>query len=105
MQLPNGVSRVRELNERHSPSVESDYSTEIVDELVRGKLVIVDQSIGSPSEIEHTSERIMWELFNRQKQVFTNPLRDKEWRISSVMKMEISNHHLISSCMWRRPTT
>ena len=78
LQLPNGVSRVRELNERHSPSVESDYSTEIVDELVDGKLVIVDQSIGSPSEIEHTSERIMWELFNRQKQVFTNPLRDEE---------------------------
>ena len=78
LQLPGGVSRVRELNERHSPSVESDYSTEIVDELVDGKLVIVDQSIGSPSEIEHTSERIMWELFNRQKQVFTNPLRDGE---------------------------
>ena len=76
LQYPGGVSRVRELNERHSPSVESDYSTEIVDELVDGKLVIVDQSIGSPTEIEHTSERIMWELFNRQKQVFTNPLRD-----------------------------
>ena len=73
-----GVSRVRELNKRHSPSVESDYSTEIVNELVDGKLVIVDQSIGSPTEIEHTSERIMWELFNRQKQVFTNPLRDEE---------------------------
>ena len=78
LQFPGGVSRVRELNERHSPSVESDYSTEIVDELVRGKLVIVDQSIGSPTEIEHTSERIMWELFNHQKQVFTNPLRNEK---------------------------
>ncbi len=78
LQHPGGVSRVRELNERHSPSVESDYSTEIVNELVNGKLVIVDQSIGSPTEIEHTSERIMWELFNRQKQVFTNPLRDED---------------------------
>lgn len=78
LQYPGGVSRVRELNERHSPSVESDYSTEIVNELVNGKLVIVDQSIGSPTEIEHTSERIMWELFNRQKQVFTNPLRDED---------------------------
>ena len=70
-----GVGRVRELQERHNPNVESDYSTEIVDELVSGKLVIVDQSIGSPTEIEHTSERIMWELFNRQRQVFTNPPR------------------------------
>ena len=70
-----GVRRVRELQERHSPSVEFDYSTEIVDELVDGKLVIVDQSIGSQTEIEHTSERIMWEIFNRQRQVFTDPPR------------------------------
>ena len=78
LQLPGGVSRVRELNDRHSPSAGADYSTEIVDELVDGKLVIVDQSIGSPVEITHTSERIMRELFNRQKQVFTNPLRDED---------------------------
>ena len=70
-----GISRIRELQERHGPSVESDYSTEIVSELVNGKLVIVDQSIGSPTEIEHSSDRIMWELFNRQKQVFTDPPR------------------------------
>ncbi len=70
-----GVGRIRELQERHSSSVESDYSTEIVDELVKGKLVIVDQSIGSQTEIEHTSERIMWEIFNRRKQVFTDPPR------------------------------
>lgn len=70
-----GVARIRELQERHSPDVQSDYSTEIVDELINGKMVIVDQSIGSPDEIKHTSERVMWELFNRQKQVFTNPPR------------------------------
>ena len=70
-----GVSKVRELQDRHSSSVESDYSTEIVGELVDGKLVIVDQSIGSQTEIEHTSERIMWEIFNRQRQVFTDPPR------------------------------
>ncbi len=71
-----GVGRIRELQERHSPGVASDYSTEIVNELIDGKLVIVDQSIGSPTEIEHTSERIMWELFNRQRQVFTDPPRN-----------------------------
>lgn len=70
-----GVARIRELQERHSPDVQSDYSTEIVDELINGKMVIVDQSIGSPDEIKHTSERVMRELFNRQKQVFTNPPR------------------------------
>ena len=72
-----GVGRIRELQERHEPSVESDYSTEIVSELVNGKLVIVDQSIGSPTEIEHTSDRIMWALFNHQRRVFTDPPRDE----------------------------
>lgn len=78
LSLRGGVSKIRELQERHSPSIESDYSTEIVDELIAGKLVIVDQSIGSQTEVEHTSDRIMWELFNRQKQVFTDPPRDEK---------------------------
>lgn len=73
-----GVGRIRELQERHSPDVRADYSTEIVDELVHGKLVIVDQSIGAPAEIKHTSERIMLELFNRQRDVFTNPPRGED---------------------------
>lgn len=76
LQWAGGVTRVRELQERHNPGVVADYSTEIVEELVSGKLVIVDQSIGSPIEIEHSSERILWALFNRQKKVFTDPPRD-----------------------------
>ena len=76
-----GVGRIRELQERHSPDVQSDYSTEIVDELINGKLVIVDQSIGSPDEIKHTSERIMWELFSRQRHVFINPPKDDDGKL------------------------
>ena len=76
LRLSGGVNRVRELQERHDANVQSDYSTEIVDELVNGKLVIFDQSIGSPTEIEHTSKRIMWALFNHQRRVFTDPPRD-----------------------------
>ena len=78
LQWANGVKRIRELQGKHSPSVESDYSTKIVEELVAGNLVIVDQSIGSPNEIDHTSKRIMWELFNHQKQSFTDPPRDSD---------------------------
>ena len=83
-----GVGRVRELQERHDPSVGSDYSTQIVGELVDGKLVIVDQSIGSPIEIEHTSERIMWKLFNRQRQIFTDPPRSQN---GELLRDEDSN--------------
>lgn len=75
-EYPGGIAKIREIKERHSPKIDDDYSTKIVDELTEGKLVIVDQSIGSPKEIEVSSERIMWELFNREKDIFTNPKRD-----------------------------
>ena len=65
------------MKDRHDANVSEDYSTEIVNELVDGKLVIVDQSTGSPTEIQYSSDRVMWELFNRQKEVFTNPKRDE----------------------------
>ena len=76
LKLSGGVAKIREMKDRHDANVSEDYSTEIVNELVTGKLVIVDQSTGSPTEIQYSSERVMWELFNRQKEVFTNPKRD-----------------------------
>ncbi len=81
LEWAGGVSRIRELQDRHSPAVGSDYSTEIIDELVNGKLVIVDQSVGSPLEIKHSAERIMWALFNCQKGVFISPPQDKNGQL------------------------
>ena len=78
-----GTSKIRELKDRHNPDIDNDYSTEIVDELVSGKLVIVDQSIGAPEEIEQTSARMMWTLFNRQKEKFTAPERNDRGDILS----------------------
>ena len=73
-----GVYKIREVRKRHDSSVEDDYAVKIVDELVDGNLVIVDQSIGAPEEAKITSKRIMWELFDRQKDAFTNPKHDLE---------------------------
>ena len=74
---PQGVSKIRNIQNRHSPDVDSDYANKIVEEVQSGKLVIVDQSVGSEEEIKATSERIMWKLFNRQKEIFTHPKRDE----------------------------
>ena len=71
-----GITRIRELQEKHDPSVSNDYADEIVAELINGKLVIVDQSVGSPREIQQASERIMWSIFHNQVRAFTNPERD-----------------------------
>ncbi|MDD9851226.1 MAG: DUF87 domain-containing protein [Gammaproteobacteria bacterium] len=72
----SGPARLRNVRERHGPNVDADYSDKIVADLLKGKLVIVDQSIGSPTENEYSSERIMKALFNRQRQVFIDPPRD-----------------------------
>ena len=72
-----GVDRIRGLLDRHSIMAASDYSVEITEALVAGKLVIVDQSIGSPLEIQHSAERIMGALFDNQKKVFTHPPCDE----------------------------
>ena len=61
-----GITRIRELQEKHDPSVSNDYADEIVAELINGRLVIVDQSVGSPREIQQASERIMWSIFHNQ---------------------------------------
>ena len=74
---PQGIARLRGLKPQHSPDVSIDYAVQIVNDLVAGRLVIMDQSTGAPNLIQRASERIMWELFNRQKETFISPARDK----------------------------
>ena len=73
-----GITRIRELQEKHHPDVATVYEDEIVKELIQGKLVIVDQSVGAESEVRQASERIMWSIFNHQVKDFTNPRRDNQ---------------------------
>ncbi len=77
LERPQGIARLRGLKTQHSPDVSVDYAVKIVDDLVAGRLVIMDQSTGAPDLIQRASERIMWELFNRQKETFISPARDK----------------------------
>lgn len=73
LRYPTGISKLRQVKEQHSPEITEDYSDKIVDDLRKGKLVIVDGSVGSESLIKHISERIMWSLFNAQKNDFVKP--------------------------------
>ncbi|MCY4042872.1 MAG: DUF87 domain-containing protein [Candidatus Dadabacteria bacterium] len=78
---PAGLRYLRLSQVQHDASVSTDYATHIVENLVEGKLVIVDQSTGAPDLIQRAAERIMWELFNSQKDVFISPRKDEngEW--------------------------
>ena len=72
----NGPRALRPLLPQHDPNSVEDYAVSIADDLVAGKLVIFDQSTGDPDMNRKAAERVMWSLFNRQKEKFINPSRD-----------------------------
>lgn len=75
---PNGVVQFRNMGRQHSSQATKDYAAEIVDDLRDGKLVIFDQSTGDPDQNVNAAERILWAIFNRQKQDFVEPQEDNE---------------------------
>ena len=81
-EYPNGVRALRPLQSEHSPSSSGDYAQSVVDDLLAGKLVIFDQSLGDPDMNKAAAERIMWALFNRQKQAFVSPTKDEAGNLS-----------------------
>jgi DNA helicase HerA-like ATPase len=75
-EYPNGVRALRPLLNEHDPNSAGDYAQDVVTDLLAGKLVIFDQSLGDPDMNRAAAERIMWVLFNRQKQSFVSPKKD-----------------------------
>lgn len=78
---PNGVAQFRRAERQHSPNAASDYAADIVEALRKGKLVIFDQSTGDPEQNQNAAERILWQIFNRQKLDFVEPQRDASGQI------------------------
>ena len=78
---PNGVAQFRRAERQHSSKAVSDYAAEIIEALRKGKLVIFDQSTGDPEQNQKAAERILWKIFNRQKQDFVEPKYDDAGKI------------------------
>lgn len=74
LQYANGPRGLKPLNAQHDPDTVGDYAASIVDDLSKGRLVIFDQSLGDPASNKAAAERIMWALFNAQKQRFVMPV-------------------------------
>ena len=74
---PGGMRLISRLAEYHSPDTTTDYADDVVADLRAGRLVIVDQSTGDPGMNKSAAERLMWRVFNRQKQDFIDPPRDE----------------------------
>ena len=73
-----GIQAIRECRQWHNPSQNHDYIQRILEDLAKGRLVILDQALGSPEMNQQSAEQIMWRIFNRQQHAFVNPTLDDQ---------------------------
>jgi len=106
---PNGVLTFQETRSQHSKKPASDYAEDIVEDLKVGKLVIFDQSIGSPELNRSAAERIMWKVFKAQQAMFTSTADTKPWEHHILVYVEEAHNLLprgggkeVLSTVWAR---
>ena len=78
LQYPNGVRIIGNAAPQHTSETNSDYANDIYNDLVAGKLVIIDQSTGDTTINNASARRIMSMIFERNKELFIQgkPLKD-----------------------------
>jgi hypothetical protein len=67
-----GWRNLIELRDFHNPNTNRDPADEIYEELLDGRIVIVDLHVGSPAIVKALSESITRRLLSRQTHVFTS---------------------------------
>jgi hypothetical protein len=67
----SGYTKLKPLRPFHTPASDQDFRGEIYDELVRGRVVIVDLHLGPDQVINKLSRQIAGHLIERQTEAFT----------------------------------
>ena len=75
-QYPNGTRKIGKAVEQHSADTKEDYSVDIYEHLLAGKLVIIDQSTGDPELNESSARRIITQIFKGQQRQFIQGKQD-----------------------------
>lgn len=66
----NGARQIGQVRALHTPQTNTDYADDIYQELLEGKLVIIDQSSGDPEINDSSARRIIQKIFDKNKQIF-----------------------------------
>lgn len=67
---PNGARQIGKARPFHSATVTQDFTDAIYDDLVSGRLVIIDQSSGEEEVNRSSADRIMQRIFDGNRSVF-----------------------------------
>lgn len=65
-----GANLIGELSAQHTKTLKEDYAEAIYQDLLNGKLVIIDQSSGNYEINKFTAQRIMEKIFNKNQSLF-----------------------------------